>query len=164
MAIKFSAAENGFYDTELTTEPPVDAVTITTEMHAALLAAQAGGAVIRSDTSGYPTAVSPTELTAAELRDIERGVASMPLADFIDSAVVAGLLTDAEADEFIDRSGPQTVTDYIASLDPADQPAARRRIYLISEVPRLHPIVLALAAAKSVSAEAIDAVFGIGIG
>lgn len=60
----YSAATRGFYDTAIHGDNiPADAVEITAEEHAALLA---GGKRIEPDVNGYPVAVDPPPPTLAE--------------------------------------------------------------------------------------------------
>lgn len=64
----FSAQTKGFYLTELHGDAvPADAVEITEEEHAALLAAQAAGQMITAGTDGRPVAQDRPALAGAEL-------------------------------------------------------------------------------------------------
>ena len=64
----YSKTTGGFYDTAIHGDAiPADAVEITSEQHAALLAAQSSGKVIQADQSGKPVAVDPPKPTAAEI-------------------------------------------------------------------------------------------------
>ncbi len=56
----YSKTTNGFYDPEINITIPADAVEITSDEHAALMAAQATGKVIESDSNSYPIAVTTT--------------------------------------------------------------------------------------------------------
>lgn len=65
----FSKATNGFYDPAIHgVNIPADAVEITSEQHAALLAAQSSGKRIVGDDNGYPIAVDPPAPTLDETR------------------------------------------------------------------------------------------------
>lgn len=64
----FSAQTKGFYLPELHGDAvPADAVEITDEEHAALLAAQAEGKIISADAEGKPVALDRPALTGADL-------------------------------------------------------------------------------------------------
>lgn len=65
--LHYSAARNAFFDTRVHTVLPEDAVAITEDEHAHLLAAQGAGKVIRPGDDGQPTARRPTE-TGEQLR------------------------------------------------------------------------------------------------
>jgi hypothetical protein len=66
----FSKTTGGFYDPEIHGDTiPADAVEITAEHHAELLAAQSAGKRIVGDADGYPVAVDPPAPTLAELKD-----------------------------------------------------------------------------------------------
>lgn len=55
----YSAQARGFYDPMIHVSMPPDAVEITPQQHAALLAAQAAGKRIVADANGYPVAQDP---------------------------------------------------------------------------------------------------------
>lgn len=57
--ILFSAQANGFYDTDIHTMWPPDAMAITAERHAELMEAQSAGKLIAADAEGAPVAVDP---------------------------------------------------------------------------------------------------------
>lgn len=60
MSLYFSASTGGFYDPAINGSAiPADAVQITSDDHASLLAAQSGGKVIAADATGHPIAVDP---------------------------------------------------------------------------------------------------------
>lgn len=73
----YSKTTGGFYDVAIHGDAiPADAIGITTEQHAALLAAQSVGKRIVADADGYPIAVDPpapslAELLAAALSEID---------------------------------------------------------------------------------------------
>lgn len=54
MSIKFSAYTGGFYDTDIHTVIPDDAVGITNEYHATLMQGQTNGQEIKADKNGFP--------------------------------------------------------------------------------------------------------------
>ena len=57
MSIFYSKKTCGFYDDNLNTDLPGDAVEISSKYHAELLEKQSAGLVIQSDENGYPVAV-----------------------------------------------------------------------------------------------------------
>lgn len=67
MTIFYSAATGGFYDTDIHTSVPGDAVEITVEQHQALLAGQSEGKRIMADLQGRPVLRDPPAPTAAQL-------------------------------------------------------------------------------------------------
>jgi len=68
MTIKFSASAKGFFDTRVNVVIPPDAVDITDDAYAALLAAQAAGDQIQADANGNPVAVAPAAPTLAQVQ------------------------------------------------------------------------------------------------
>ncbi|MDT3735555.1 MAG: DUF4376 domain-containing protein [Denitratisoma sp.] len=65
----FSKIQNGFYDASINGDNiPADAVEITSEQHAALLAAQGTGKIITADAEGFPIAADPPAPTLEELK------------------------------------------------------------------------------------------------
>lgn len=81
--MEYSKTTNGFYDPAIHGgDIPSDAVEITAEQHAALLAEQSAGKRIVSDANGYPIAVDPPPLSLDQVKavalaaiDAEAGVA-----------------------------------------------------------------------------------------
>lgn len=64
----YSKTTGGFYDRAIHGDNiPADAVEITTDEHAALLAAQSAGKIIQADQNGCPVAVDPPKPTAAQV-------------------------------------------------------------------------------------------------
>lgn len=63
----YAKSTGGFYDPEINTNIPADAVEITELDHAALLAAQAVGKIIKADAEGKPVAVT-VSLTPDQIR------------------------------------------------------------------------------------------------
>jgi len=59
MSIFYSASVGGFLDSDIHSTLPGDAVPITAQDHAALLAGQREGKVIQADGRGYPVARTP---------------------------------------------------------------------------------------------------------
>lgn len=67
MALYFSAAAGGFYDSDIHSTLPTDARQITAETHAALLGAQADGKVIAGNDNGDPVALTPLAPSEKEI-------------------------------------------------------------------------------------------------
>lgn len=65
--MKYSASTNSFYDPEIHTNIPSDAVDITDVRYQELMAGQAAGKVIRPGSSGYPQLVDPSTPTPSAL-------------------------------------------------------------------------------------------------
>lgn len=67
MSMFYSATSNGFYDSEIHSELPTDAIEITTDVHELLLIGQASGKVISADSDGKPVLTDPPEPTTDQL-------------------------------------------------------------------------------------------------
>lgn len=68
--MKYSKSTGGFYDSSLHGDNiPADAVEITDEEHAALLAGQSNGKRIIADANGYPALSDPPAPSSAEIWD-----------------------------------------------------------------------------------------------
>ena len=72
----YSATTCGFYDRSINIAIPADAVEITAERHAALLAGQSAGQLITADESGYPVLADPPPASLDTLRD--RALSQLP--------------------------------------------------------------------------------------
>ena len=69
----YSKLTGGFYDREIHGDNiPADAVEITAEQHAALMAGQAEGKVIAADENGYPILQDPPPPTPGQMADAAR--------------------------------------------------------------------------------------------
>ena len=69
----YSKSTGGFYSREIHGDNiPADAVEITPEQHAALMAGQAEGKVIAADEKGYPVLQDPPQPTTEQLADTAR--------------------------------------------------------------------------------------------
>lgn len=70
----FAKSTGGFYDYSINPacQIPADAVEITEEQHAELLAAQSAGKIITSDANGNPIAIDPQSPSADQLADQAR--------------------------------------------------------------------------------------------
>lgn len=60
MSLYYSSTTGGFYDNQIHKTLPDDAVAITPETHRELLSAQAQGARIEADKTGFPQAIFPS--------------------------------------------------------------------------------------------------------
>lgn len=65
----YSATTHGFYDRSINNTIPADAVEITAEQHAALLAGQSAGQLIMADEQGRPILADLPPVTLDALRD-----------------------------------------------------------------------------------------------
>jgi hypothetical protein len=81
MTIFYSKATKGFYDDQIHGNIPADAVEVSDELHASLLAAQATGKIIQADANGNPIAADPPAATGAELWAAHQGQAQTALSD-----------------------------------------------------------------------------------
>lgn len=69
MALFASKTTRGFYDSAIHSTIPGDAVSITSQEHAALLEGQSDGSTIEWDDNGYPYLQAPAVPTRAELEE-----------------------------------------------------------------------------------------------
>lgn len=65
--IKYSALTNGFYDSDIHSELPADAIEITTDEYQSLLNGQSNGKIISADSDGKPVLTDPSEPTTDQL-------------------------------------------------------------------------------------------------
>jgi hypothetical protein len=81
----FAASTNGFYDSEIHSTMPDDAVQITREKYTELMTGQSEGNPVSSDSNSNPINVAPTPIvqTYIELRK----KAYPPIEDYIDGVV-----------------------------------------------------------------------------
>ena len=78
----YSKSNGGFYDSEIHGNAiPADAVEITVDEHAALLAGQSTGEVITADANGFPILSAPPPPTAAQLWTVYQGTAQAALTE-----------------------------------------------------------------------------------
>lgn len=102
MTIFYSASSRGFYDDQIHSAIPGDAVEITADQHAELIAGQAVGKRIVADPAGRPMLVDPPPLTDEQ---------------------VAGNLSDA-VQRFLDAAArAQGYDDIRSAVTYADEPA-----------------------------------------
>ncbi|WP_116132000.1 hypothetical protein [Tropicimonas sp. IMCC34043] len=124
--ISYSASTGGFYDSRITDVLPKDAVEISVETHAALLAGQAAGQRIVAGAGGVPVLEDPIVdpyderlarwRTTAELSSVQLRLALRGRADIAEMAPLAAAFP--EAGNLLDL-----VQRHVATL-PADDPAA----------------------------------------
>lgn len=81
MTMFYAASTNGFYDSEINTVIPSDAVQITESYHTELMGAQANGKRIESNAEGYPIAVDPPGPTPQDIAAENKRVASTLLSE-----------------------------------------------------------------------------------
>ena len=81
----FAASTNGFYDSEIHSVIPDDAVEITQEKHTELIEEQAQGNPVSFDLNGNPINVAPAPI-AQTYADLRRK-AYPPIEDYIDGVV-----------------------------------------------------------------------------
>lgn len=112
----YSASTKGFYDPAIHGDSiQADAVEITAEQHAALLAAQSAGQVIMSDADGQPIAVDPDTLLTLDdfktrkIKDLETAYQSAI------SQPAAYMGTTFQADPSSQALLAQAITAYTAS-------------------------------------------------
>jgi hypothetical protein len=76
MTIYFSKNTNGFYDSEINTVIPEDAVEVSTSDYQQLLVAQQNGQVIQANDQGYPVAVNQQGATPEQVQAANKSQAS----------------------------------------------------------------------------------------
>ena len=89
MSLYFSASAAGFFDDRLHPSQPVDAVAISEQRHAELLAAQAEGRRICADAQGRPVARDPAKPPLEERRARKRAAVKQEAARRIIAAAPA---------------------------------------------------------------------------
>ena len=109
MSTFYSPSKKGFFDSSLFKTLPTDAVAISDDQHAALMAAQAKGQSIAADDKGNPIAVAPpvkpaavpAQVTAfqarAALHAMPGKTAPATLLDDVDAAVTAAAVANPVA-------------------------------------------------------------------
>lgn len=119
----FSATAGGFFDDAISTALPDDARPITAENHAALLAAQASGMVIRADARGHPFAAAPSvppALLQANLRrERDALLSASDWSQFADAPLTAAQRAEWRAYRKALRDLPGTTPDLAAVAWPA---------------------------------------------
>ncbi len=108
MTLFFSAETGAHYDSEIWGHPlPADAVEITAERHAELLAAVVGGDRIVADADGAPIAVAPAEPDDEQLASFARArrdraiEAARPVIERHRDQVELGSATTLSAEAFV---------------------------------------------------------------
>jgi len=93
MTLYYSQSTGGFYDDQIHSRLPEDAVAISPEQHTALLAGQSNGQVIMPDKDGKPvlTSKAPSHLHQWNGKDwvLDKAAASQLLAEAIDNGTKA---------------------------------------------------------------------------
>lgn len=149
MAIYSSASTRAFFDDTIHTTLPGDAVQITAEAHAALMAGQATGSTIDWGVDGVPVLIAPATPTAAELLAAER----------------AGMNPFHTAFRFAMKQTPATgyahlldrVTQAVAAARAAD-PFSDLVIWAdsVTQIVRLHPDMTYFATLFDLTPEGLD--------
>ena len=107
----YAKSTGGFYDSTIHTAWPEDAVRITDELHATLLAGQSGGQVIMPDKDGKPvlTSKAPSHLHQWDGKEwtLDKAAASQLLAEAIDQGTDAINNLVDEAYRHVTRFGPE---------------------------------------------------------
>lgn len=135
----YAESTNGFYTREIHGDNiPSDAVEITTDYHAALLAGQSSGKVITFDETGYPVLESAPVLPPQVPASVTMRQARLALH-------AAGLLTGVEA--------------AIDALPEPPRTEARIEWDYASEVHRSSDLISVLGSALEMSAEELDNLF-----
>ena len=111
MTIFYSKANQAFYDNQIHTALPEDAVEITAEYHATLLAGQAQGKTIMPGKDGKPvlTLPAPSHLHQWDGKEwvLDKAAASQLLAEAIDNGTKAINDLVGEAYRHVTRFGPE---------------------------------------------------------
>lgn len=102
---KYSASTGGFYVPGIHSIIPDDAVDVSQNEHAALMAAQSAGEKIQPDSKGRPTAISPT----TRLTDAQAGLRALINAGF-DAALTASLTMPS-------RNTPASVVELALAIE-----------------------------------------------
>jgi len=133
----FSPDKRGFYSQNVHGAAiPADAVPITAEAHAALLDAQAQGAVIQPDGNGNPIAVYPPAPTPAALLTAAKATA-LAAVDTSIAAIRRAFVTDLPGQEMIYLAKEAEARAWQAATapDPADYPFMTAEIGVTAATP-----------------------------
>jgi hypothetical protein len=129
MSIFYSKSTGGFYISDIHGKNmPTDAISITKEYYAYLLAGQASGKIISSDDSGAPVLIDPPQTTNAELWAIYQKKAKNALTASdtsmlrIYEAVILGETTMQAADVVAFVNWRQEVRAILSTAQPAELP------------------------------------------
>ena len=91
-----------------------------------------------------------------------RAQASLDRTDFQEALFDAGIITEAELLAWAGGQVPASVdTDLSNALSGSDLVKARARVMSAQTINRMHDLVLLLQAARSLTDEQVDALFGI---
>lgn len=90
-----------------------------------------------------------------------RASVALPVDEFADAIVAAGLITEAEADSWVMRNAlpPAAQAAIDAEPDARSKRKARYKMLAAVTVARSHPLVAVLAQSKNLTPEAVDALF-----
>lgn len=99
--------------------------------------------------------------TAADIKAAARASMSLPVADFADAAVAAGLITEAEGRAWVMRNQLPAVA--MAAINAQPNARAKRlaeyRMLAAVNVARTNPLVAVLAQTMNLAPDAVDALF-----
>lgn len=154
----YSPSTGGFYLPEIHGEAiPADAVAISKAEYDALMQGQSAGQQIRPGAGGRP------ELQDHDAPSLEflRARANLPKFEFLRQCVLAGLLTEADALSAARGDIPAAFAPVIASWSEAERFEAELRWASLSQVDRMHPLIIAVADQAGITAEQLDLLFGI---
>jgi hypothetical protein len=149
MAIFYSPSAGGFYSPDYHSAIPSDAVEITAELHAELIAGNSAGKTIAPDANGIPQLVDPPIPTAEETLAAERAQMNPNYTAFrfaMRATPAAGYA------HLLDR-----VTQTVAVARSAD-PFADIVIWSesVTRVVRMHPDMTSFATAFDLTPESLD--------
>jgi hypothetical protein len=131
MTIYYSKTTTGFYDSEIHgANIPADAVAITQQAHAELLAGQSAGKIITADSHGAPILQNPPAPTAAQQWSVYQAKARAALTDSdtsmlrIYEAVILGATTMEAADVVAFVKWRQALRAILSTAQPEEIPDA----------------------------------------
>lgn len=159
--MRYSPSTGGFYLPEIHGDAiPADAVVVSQAEYDALMQGQSAGQQIRPGAGGHP------ELQDHDAPDIEffRARASLPKFEFLRQCVLAGLLTEADALSAARGDIPAAFAPVVAGWSEAERFEAELRWASLSQVDRMHPLIIAVADQAGVTIEQLDQLFGINTG
>ena len=159
MAILFSAATGGFYDTDVHAVIPAGAVPVTDARWLELIEGQEAGFEIVADQNGDPQLVQPSPPTAAQLR-ASRSLTKLQLA-ITAQRPAYGFMTTTEADEWLGLGTiPAVAADILATLPAgAVRDEATLRFKGATDFPQLDPFMLMLKDHLGLTDAQMDAFF-----
>jgi len=117
MTLYYAKSTNGFYDSEISSSLPSDAVIITPAQKDAVFAEQAKGKRITSDDKGYPIAVDPADPTKDQIIFIYESAAQKNLDTVAKSWGYDSILS---AVSYANSTNPQYKADAAAMIEWRD--------------------------------------------